>query len=86
MVLESNYDETMLRSGRYPAALKRRIMSECGHLSNAQACELIVRLAPTSVKTVVLAHLSEGEQFCRAGLRRRCAGACGARFQRGQGA
>ena len=59
VVLESNYDETMLRSGRYPAALKRRIMSECGHLSNAQACELIVRLAPTSVKTVVLAHLSE---------------------------
>lgn len=59
VVIESNYDETMLRSGRYPAALKRRIMSECGHLSNAQACELLVRLAPTSVKTVLLAHLSE---------------------------
>lgn len=67
VVLESNYDETMLRSGRYPAALKRRIMSECGHLSNAQACELIVRLAPTSVKTVVLAHLPSwpSQALCR---------------------
>lgn len=59
VVLESNYDETMLRAGRYPAPLKRRIMSESGHLSNAQASELLVKLAASRVRTVVLAHLSE---------------------------
>lgn len=86
VVLESNYDETMLRSGRYPAALKRRIMSECGHLSNAQACELIVRLAPTSVKTVVLAHLSEENNSAELAFAGAVQALAGARFQRGQGA
>ncbi|MFA5449499.1 MAG: MBL fold metallo-hydrolase, partial [Clostridia bacterium] len=34
VMLESNYDACMLKSGRYPYYLKRRIASEMGHLSN----------------------------------------------------
>lgn len=59
VVIESNYDETMLRAGRYPQPLKKRIMSNNGHLSNEQACRLLVKLASIGVKTVLLAHLSE---------------------------
>ena len=33
LVLEANYDETMLRMGPYPAYLKERILSSTGHLS-----------------------------------------------------
>lgn len=34
VLLESNYDEAMLRCGPYPYPLKRRIASDSGHLSN----------------------------------------------------
>ena len=35
VVLESNHDVRMLQNGRYPYYLKRRILSDIGHLSNA---------------------------------------------------
>lgn len=35
--IEANYDDTMLEEGRYTEALKRRIRSEYGHLSNQEA-------------------------------------------------
>src|SRR5690606_11763394 len=38
--LESNYDEQMLETGRYPYHLKNRIRGGKGHLSNAQAMRL----------------------------------------------
>jgi phosphoribosyl 1,2-cyclic phosphodiesterase len=34
IVLESNHDEELLRYGRYPIFLKKRILSNQGHLSN----------------------------------------------------
>ena len=37
LALESNHDERMLREGPYPYAIKQRIASDRGHLSNAQA-------------------------------------------------
>ena len=37
IVIESNHDEQMLRYGRYPVHLKRRILSDHGHLSNVDA-------------------------------------------------
>jgi len=33
VLLESNYDESMLKNGPYPYELKRRIASDHGHLS-----------------------------------------------------
>lgn len=57
-VIEANHDPDMLRSGRYPVYLKRRILSERGHLSNADCAQLACTLAKTGTGTLVLGHLS----------------------------
>lgn len=56
--LESNYDEKMLDTGRYPVHLKRRIKSDHGHLSNTQALELFLNHRPSALKLLILSHLS----------------------------
>ncbi len=58
-VLEANHDPDWLRRGPYSASLKRRISSKRGHLSNRQAAEAAVALAPHGLKDLVLAHLSK---------------------------
>ncbi|GHU62805.1 MBL fold metallo-hydrolase [Clostridia bacterium] len=61
LVLESNHDTQMLREGSYPWLLKQRILSERGHLSNAQAAEALTRLFSLRghKRVVLLAHLSD---------------------------
>jgi phosphoribosyl 1,2-cyclic phosphodiesterase len=59
VVLESNHDHDWLRRGPYSSSLKRRISSRHGHLSNRQAGEAAVALAPHGLKDLVLAHLSK---------------------------
>ena len=59
VVLESNHDPDWLRRGPYSARLKRRIASSNGHLSNRQAAEAAMALAPHGLKDLVLAHLSK---------------------------
>lgn len=63
VVLESNHDEEMLKAGRYPYSLKRRILSEIGHLSNENAGLAILRMIDKNAKKIVLAHLSEENNF-----------------------
>ena len=58
IVIESNHDEEMLRYGRYPAYLKKRILSDSGHLSNEACSGAIARFADRGTKTFFLAHLS----------------------------
>ena len=59
-VLEFNHDVELLMDGAYPWQLKQRIRSPHGHLSNAQAAEMLGRAASRGrLKEVVLAHLSE---------------------------
>ena len=58
VVLEANYDEASLARGPYPAMLKRRIASECGHLSNSDCAKCAVYAAQCGVKCLVLGHLS----------------------------
>ena len=57
-VIESNYDEQMLCDGPYPVYLKRRILSERGHLSNEEAGRLAVHLARGGARGLILGHLS----------------------------
>lgn len=57
--LESNHDVDMLKNGPYPYQLKRRILSDFGHLSNEQATSVLKNLIGSNVKDVILAHLSE---------------------------
>ena len=59
LIMEFNYDPTMLSEGPYPLDLKRRINSSDGHLSNRQAGELLETVSHSALKWVVLAHLSE---------------------------
>ena len=59
VILESNHDEQMLKMGSYPYYLKQRVLSEFGHLSNADAGDVAAKLAKLGTKAVLLAHLSQ---------------------------
>lgn len=59
VMIEANYDDTLLASGEYPIFLKRRIASNHGHLSNLQSGEACVKLLENGTKNFILAHLSE---------------------------
>ena len=59
LVLEANYDETMLRMGPYPTYLKERILSSTGHLSNREAAEFLVTHYSPRWRYVWLCHLSK---------------------------
>lgn len=58
LVLESNHDPDLLAAGHYSDALKRRVAGPRGHLSNAEAAEVLRLAAGTELHTLVLAHLS----------------------------
>ena len=58
LVLEANHDPDVLKNGAYPWPLKRRILSNRGHLANADAAWALVRMQRRPSK-VFLAHLSE---------------------------
>ena len=59
IVLESNHDIGMLRNGPYPYALKQRILSGMGHLSNLSCAEELCRFVRTGTTRFWLAHLSQ---------------------------
>ncbi|MDE5563039.1 MAG: MBL fold metallo-hydrolase [Clostridiales bacterium] len=60
VMLESNHDVEMLKANpRYSAPLKRRILSDNGHLSNVDCASACAYLAGNGVKRFILAHLSE---------------------------
>ena len=59
LVVESNYDEQMLREGPYPQYLQDRIRSNKGHLSNDQTAHFLSKNHHPNLKQVFLAHLSE---------------------------
>lgn len=58
VLLESNYDERMLRTGPYPYQLKQRIASADGHLSNIASSKEIKALIENGTTRIVLGHLS----------------------------
>ena len=58
LLLETNHDLEMLRNGPYPWALKQRIASLHGHLSNRSAAEGLPELVCDRLQFVVLYHLS----------------------------
>ena len=59
LVLEANHDPAMLRDGRYPPHLKRRVGGDEGHLSNAQTGALLADRCPPGLKRLAVAHLSD---------------------------
>ena len=63
--LESNYDEKMLETGRYPQVLKNRIRDGSGHLSNNQALQLFMNHRPQAMSHLFLSHLSHNNNTPR---------------------
>ncbi|MEA4897936.1 MAG: MBL fold metallo-hydrolase [Christensenellaceae bacterium] len=63
LLLESNHDVDMLKAGRYPYELKRRILGARGHLSNEDAGRAAVKLYALGVKHIILGHLSGENNF-----------------------
>lgn len=59
LALESNHDVPMLRTGSYPRYLQDRIISERGHLSNAQAAEALPQLVTDRTEHVLAMHISQ---------------------------
>jgi phosphoribosyl 1,2-cyclic phosphodiesterase len=58
LVLECNHDADLLRKGSYPPFLKARIGGARGHLSNAQAADILARVDCRRLQRLVAAHLS----------------------------
>ncbi len=58
LVMEANYDEDMLRMGRYPKFLKDRITSPVGHLCNKTTALFLAENFPADLRYIWLCHLS----------------------------
>jgi len=58
-VIESNHDVDMLISSNRPWYLKKRILSDKGHLSNEQSAIYMSKCVGENTKQIILAHLSE---------------------------
>lgn len=58
LVLECNHDLSMLQTGPYSYALKKRVGGQLGHLDNDHAAALLAQLDTTKLKHIVAAHLS----------------------------
>ncbi len=63
VMLESNHDIMMLQNGPYPYPLKRRVMSDTGHLSNAVCADILPELLQSGATRFMLAHLSKENNF-----------------------
>jgi phosphoribosyl 1,2-cyclic phosphodiesterase len=63
LLLESNHDREMLRDGPYPWAVKQRVMSRVGHLSNEATAEFLEKVYDGQAAYVILAHLSENNNL-----------------------
>ena len=58
LVLECNHDLSMLESGPYSYALKKRVGGRLGHLDNQSAANLLAKLDNSRLKHIIAAHLS----------------------------
>jgi phosphoribosyl 1,2-cyclic phosphodiesterase len=63
LFIEANHDVKMLEAGKYPYYLKKRILSDVGHLSNETSAKLISTLYNKQLTHVILGHLSNENNF-----------------------
>jgi len=59
ILLEANHDVNMLSVGNYPYYLKRRILSDKGHLSNENSGRLLCEILHDDLNMILLGHLSQ---------------------------
>ncbi len=63
LLVESNHDLNMLMVGPYPYPLKRRIMSNTGHLSNERAGQFLSKVVGRECRNIYLGHLSKENNY-----------------------
>lgn len=63
LFLESNHDIEMLKVGRYPWELKKRVMGDKGHLSNEVAGSVVAQMVKKGTRRFLLGHLSQENNF-----------------------
>lgn len=56
--LESNHEPSMVETGPYTYMLKKRILSDTGHLSNSSCAEFAAEMLKSGTTRFVLSHLS----------------------------
>lgn len=59
VMIESNYDTDMLANSVYPLPVKRRIMSDNGHLSNDVCGRQVQKLISQGTTHILLGHISQ---------------------------
>ncbi|CDQ37884.1 MULTISPECIES: MBL fold metallo-hydrolase [Virgibacillus] len=57
-VFEANHDVSMLRMGKYPWNVKRRILGDSGHISNEDSGLALADIIGNNTQRIYLAHLS----------------------------
>ncbi len=62
-VIESNHDKELLLRGVYPEYLKKRILSDKGHLCNEESALTAADLIASGAQKIMLAHLSENNNL-----------------------
>lgn len=62
-VVESNHDVKMLQQGMYPYNVKKRILSNLGHLSNDSCASELSEFIKSGVKRLLLGHISENNNL-----------------------
>jgi len=63
VLLEANYEPNLLKMGKYPDFLKRRIAGQFGHLSNSDASNIICKLVKNGLSKLMLGHISKENNF-----------------------
>jgi phosphoribosyl 1,2-cyclic phosphodiesterase len=63
ILIEANHDVHMLQTGKYPYRLKRRILSDHGHLSNETSGRLLNAILHDQMKHIFLGHLSKENNY-----------------------
>lgn len=63
ILIEANHDIRMLQTGNYPYVLKRRILSDFGHLCNEACGRLLDKILHPRLKHIYLGHLSHENNY-----------------------
>lgn len=63
LLLEANYDPSILKYSKYPYSLKERISGPNGHLSNSDAGKTVSHLIYSGLEIAMLGHLSKENNF-----------------------
>lgn len=63
VIIESNHDKELLIRGAYPERLKRRILSDKGHLCNEETALCVNDLIKSGTQKILLSHISENNNL-----------------------